>query len=164
MFPFSILELRGRGHAHRRAGESLLGQKEPPFHWDKMQGQNHTSPLKKQLPLIHSAYDIPGSRPNIFLSLTCPSNPARAGLILQSWAAHWKSWVIFLESESGGARTEPRYPDSKPWALLNACPCPLLSSGTSLCSSLTRSNRHVSHTSQVDRRASWASGRKNKLT
>lgn len=47
MFPFSILELGAVGMLTDGQGESVLGQKEPPFHWDKMQGQHHTSPLKK---------------------------------------------------------------------------------------------------------------------
>jgi len=55
------------------------------------------------------------------LSLTPSDNPARAALILLRGKLKDGEIGQFSESESGSAAADPRQPDSRTWAPLNAC-------------------------------------------
>lgn len=129
MFPFSILELGAVGMLTDGQGESVLGQKEPPFHWDKMQGQHHTSPLEKQLPLVHSAYDTPGSGPSIFCHWLVPVTLQELAwfcrelsgtleklsnfLRIRKW---WCYWTKVAWLQTSGSSERPPVPTAVLWA------------------------------------------------
>lgn len=88
MFPFSILELRGCGKAHRWARRVNSRAKGDPIPLRQDAGTTPRLASKEAAPSGTQCLRNTRLWAEHFLSLTCPSNPARAGLILQRVERH----------------------------------------------------------------------------